>query len=234
MAQRWSNVGTVVPTMGQRYPNLFHCRAVVLAFYLPGISSINLTRDHVVGIYNGTYREWNHPSLQEINHVDLPAAPIKVIARADKSGTTELFTSALSAFNANWESTFGTFSAGLDDDQPVVWDPGVVSYYGQTNAGVSGLILSIKYAIGYLAVADALDFDMTYALLVNKEGYVVDAGTADVQAAMDYYASSFSERMTASLSDAGGDQAYPIAGYTYFIIHLHIMQSCEWVLLRAQ
>ena len=31
-------------------------RGAVLAYNLPGCDTINLTQDHVVGIYNGTYR----------------------------------------------------------------------------------------------------------------------------------------------------------------------------------
>ena len=86
----------------------------------------------------------------------------QVIARADKSGTTELFTSALSAFSPAWAMTYGAFSQGLNSEtgEPERWNPDVVSYYGKTNQGVSGLILSIKYALGYLAVADAKEFNI--------------------------------------------------------------------------
>ena len=39
-------------------------------------------------------------------------------------------------------------------------------------------------------------------MLVNKAGNVVDASAKTVQAAMDYYADGFNERMTSTLADA--------------------------------
>ena len=43
---------------------MYHFSAVVLGYNLPGVVQLNLTRDHVVGIYNGTYTRWNDPELQ--------------------------------------------------------------------------------------------------------------------------------------------------------------------------
>ena len=43
----------------------FNCfRAVVLGYRLPGIKTLNLTREHVVGIYNGSTTWWNESSIQ--------------------------------------------------------------------------------------------------------------------------------------------------------------------------
>ncbi len=72
---------------------------------------------------------------------------------------------------------YGTFSQGLDDnDLPYHWNQDVIGYYGYTNRGVSGLILSIKYSIGYLSAADADEMGITYAYLENKNGSIVPAG----------------------------------------------------------
>ena len=54
--------------------------------------------------------------FQSVNSVPLPDIAIVVIARADKSGTTELFTTALSAFNEDWRQSFGAFSTGTWPD----------------------------------------------------------------------------------------------------------------------
>ena len=51
--------------------NLAHlvvcCRAVTLPYNIPGISRLVLTRDAVVGIYNGTINRWNDPELRSTN-----------------------------------------------------------------------------------------------------------------------------------------------------------------------
>ena len=53
-----------------------------MAFNIPAISQLNLSRDHIVGIYNGTYRMWNDQGIQEINpSIELPERIIQVLAR---------------------------------------------------------------------------------------------------------------------------------------------------------
>ena len=204
-------------------------RAVVLAFNLPGIQSINLTRQHLVGIYNGTYRQWNDPDIQTWNpDVSLPPQNILVVARSESSGTTEIFTLALSAFDPEWAKHYGHFNDGLDqDDNPIHWNNSVISWYGRTNRGVSGLVLSLRYSIAYLSIADAIESNLNYANLVNKEGYVVQATQRSAQSAMDALATESEEALVVDLVDAPGMTSYPIVGYTNIIVHLTQMRNCD-------
>ena len=58
-----------------------------MAFNLPGVTNLTLSRRHIVGLYNGTITHWNDSGLQALNeHVTLPDAPVYVVARSDKSG----------------------------------------------------------------------------------------------------------------------------------------------------
>ncbi|KAL8559410.1 hypothetical protein ACOMHN_045207 [Nucella lapillus] len=60
-----------------------------------------------------TARFWNETSLQDSNpSCKLPGEKILVIARQDKSGTTEMFTSTLSSFSQQWNQTYSVFSQG--------------------------------------------------------------------------------------------------------------------------
>ena len=43
------------------------------------------------GIYNGTIRKWNDASIKELNE-NMPDEEIKVVVRADRSGTTFIVT----------------------------------------------------------------------------------------------------------------------------------------------
>lgn len=81
-----------------------------------------------------------------------------------------------------WSSRFGHFSLGLNEetDLPHVWDPDVITMFGHTNRGVSGLILSLKYSIGYLSVADANDMSIDYASLLNSYGAFVKANVRKI------------------------------------------------------
>lgn len=69
----------------------------------------------------------------------------QIVARADYSGTTEIFTTALSAFSDDWRDTMGVFADGLNDDEkPIRWNDSVVTLWGRTNRGVSGIVLSYR------------------------------------------------------------------------------------------
>ena len=55
-------------------------RAVVLAYNLPTISDLVLSRDDIVAMYNGTLQFWNDSRLGELNpNVTFPNNSIKVI-----------------------------------------------------------------------------------------------------------------------------------------------------------
>lgn len=200
-----------------------------MAFNLPGIQHLNLSRHHIVGIYNGTITSWNDSSISEINpEISLPDAPIMTVARAEKSGTTEIFTSALSSIDENWNRTYGTFSAGIDEnDQPYYWNPDAISYYGKTNRGISGLLLSLRYTIAYLSVADAVEAHLTYARIINREGELVGPDSDSIQSAMDVMKDSFTHRFTVNLVDVPGKNSYPFAGYSYFVLYQSHPNGCK-------
>ena len=73
-------------------------------------TKLALSVQGLVGIYNGTIKFWDHPSILTSNPgVSLPHKRIRVVARGDNAGDTEIFTSALSLIDPKWEATFGHF-----------------------------------------------------------------------------------------------------------------------------
>lgn len=204
-----------------------------MAYNLPELKSLDkklqLTQGQIVGIYNGTIQWWDDPSIFESNgDITLPHQRIKVFARSDSSGTTEIFTSALTAFSTEWAETYGTFSSGVDTTTDIhpIWNESAIFKYGYKNPGMTGLILSFKYSIGYVSVADAVNAKMEYALLENAQGKFISPSTIAVQNAMDDFASSPSDDLTMSLSNPSGEESYPISGYTYFIVRMKTMTNC--------
>jgi len=61
---------------------------------------------------------------------------------------------------------------------------------------------------------------------VNQAGKTVDAKGASVQAAMAEFATAFTDKLTAIIVDGKTDGVWPIAGYTYIILHTTSMQDC--------
>ncbi|XP_067652446.1 atrial natriuretic peptide receptor 1-like [Haliotis asinina] len=211
----------------QMFPSM--AGAIVMGFYLPGISELNLRMENVVDIYSGAIRWWNDSRIAQVNpNLDLPSKEIIVVARRDKSGTTEIFTKALASVSQQWADSYGVFSKGVDDnDVSYTWNASVVTQFGQTNRGVSGIILSYKFSIGYLVLSDAVTSKVSFARLQNQAGNMVEASTMSVQSAMNDFASAFDERMTLSLAVPKGMDSYPISGYTYIIVKKTSMASCE-------
>lgn len=148
------------------------CSGVVLIFNIEWISQLVLTRELVVGIYNGTVNKWNDPAIVSLNPtVIMPATDIIVTGRSDSSGTTRLFTAALSSFSSAWNSTYGTFDDGLTQDhKPIRWNGSVVTLWGRSSSGMIGVVYSYQYSIGYVSVATAVVGNFTHVLLVNKAG----------------------------------------------------------------
>ncbi|CAI9721055.1 guanylyl cyclase GC-E-like [Octopus vulgaris] len=210
--------------------------AISIAYNIPEVKSygfpLNLSREQLVGIYNGTFTHWNDSTFLQTNPgVIMPDAEILVLARQSKSGTTNMFTTALSAFDANWKQQYGAFSAGTVDggNTPVKWNPRAVNYYGKKNSGMAGIIASFEYSIGYVVVNEAKKFDLPLARIENSAGHFISPDDeASIQKALDtYFQSSMGRSFTETLVDIPAEGIYPILGFTYMVIRLKYTERCE-------
>ena len=94
----------------QMYPTV--ATAIVPVYNLPGIEKLVLSREALVGIFNGTITNWRDSIITTTNvGVTLPDETIIPMARGDGSGTTSVFSSALAAFSSGWNSVYG-----IDDE----------------------------------------------------------------------------------------------------------------------
>ena len=189
---------------------------------------LNLTIDQIVGIYNGTIREWNDSSIVEINpNVRLPEATIRVIARADDAGSTEIFTSTLCRYSSAWNESYGRFSEGLDqNEEPYHWSADVMSLYGRTNRGMSGIVLSYRNSIGYVSSADVVVTQLQYARILQN-GEPLDIEIDDYYKAMDRSLYEFDDRFNVDLAYYVEEGEYPFIGYSYFIVDKYEEDNCD-------
>ncbi|MBN2086014.1 MAG: phosphate ABC transporter substrate-binding protein PstS [Anaerolineales bacterium] len=181
-----------------------------------------LDRQTLVDIYNAKVVTWNdakilatNPDLAEY----LPGEAITAVHRSDGSGTTEIFTKSLTAFSPEW--TAGGASA-------VEWpvDKAGNGMGGKGNQGVAAAVINTPNSIGYVELSYAVSNGMSYASMVNKAGKIVVASAESMSSAMSDFAGSFSEKLTADIVDAPGALSWPIAGYTYIILHTENMSDC--------
>jgi phosphate transport system substrate-binding protein len=185
------------------------------------LPALVLGRQTLVDIYNGKITTWNDPAIVALNPglADyLPAAKITTIHRSDSSGTTEIFTKALTSFSTDW--TAGGASS-------VEW-PIKDSLGGKGNPGVAALVVSTPNSIGYVELAYALSNSLPYASMVNKAGNTVVANGASVESDMADFATAFDNnpKLTATIVDGPGANSWPMTTYTYIILHTTSMTDC--------
>ncbi len=195
---------------------------VVVAYHIidaeghPLGKGLKLPADVLADIFLGHITVWNDPRIQSVNpDVALPDAPIAVAHRSDGSGTTFLFTHFLAAVSPEWKERVGAGKA-------VNWPVGIG---GKGNEGVAGILRQQPNSIGYTELAYAVQNNIPYAFVQNREGYFVEPSVDTITAASDAYASQMPEDMGQLLVNAPGKDSYPIAGYTFLLLYQD-MPSC--------
>ncbi len=204
----------------QMYPTL--AGAVVMIYNLPGVNSLILNGDVLAGIYNAKITKWSDPAIAALNSgVSLPDQPITAVHRSDGSGTTEIFTNALSAFSPDWKNNVG---AGTSVEWPV--DKAGNGIGGKGSQGVSAAVQNTPYSIGYVELSYAIANKIFFTDMINKAGNKVTANAQTLQSAMNDFANSFTPQLTNIIVNGPGANSWPIAGYTYLILHTTSMTDC--------
>jgi phosphate transport system substrate-binding protein len=183
--------------------------SIVLAYNLPGIENLKLSREAYVGIFLGKITKWNEPAIAKTNDgVNLPNLGITVCERSDGSGTNFVFTKHLSTISPEFKDQVG-------EGTSVTWPTGVA---GKGNDGVTALIKQNKGAIGYVEYGYAKNNKLSFAALQNKAGEFVTATTASGAATLA--TTQFpANLLRAWPSDPDGKDSYPISTFTWLLIY---------------
>ncbi|MBL7685486.1 MAG: substrate-binding domain-containing protein, partial [Deltaproteobacteria bacterium] len=87
------------------------------------------------------------------------------------------------------------------------------------NEGGAGQVKQTPGAIGYIEYAYAVQNKLPYAALKNKAGKFVEPSPAGTSAAIAGMSNELKKDVGASITDAPGENAYPISGLTYLILY---------------
>lgn len=195
--------------------------SIVLAYNLKGIDNLKLSRKAYVGIFLGKVKRWNDPAILSANPgVTLPDLPINVVARADSSGTSYVFSRHLSAVSAEFNKSVGA------NTMPN-WPVGTKS---KGNEGVTASLMTTPGSIGYIEYGYAKSQNVPFASLENKAGKYVAANTASGQAALASV--TLPEDLIAWASDPDAPEAYPIVTYTWLICYKKYSDKSKQQALR--
>jgi len=187
--------------------------AVVLIYNIPelkGKEPLRFTPEIISKIYLGKIKKWNDKLIQTENpNVTLPDKNIVVARRSDGSGTTFIFTDYLCEISAEWKNRVGKGTS-------VNWPVGLG---GKGNEGVAGIVKNTPYSIGYVEISYAIQNNLDYAIVKNKDGYYVKPTIESITAAIEDKAKNMPDDYRVSIVNAGGKNSYPISGFTWILVY---------------
>jgi phosphate ABC transporter phosphate-binding protein len=187
--------------------------AVVATYNLPDVDQqLRFTGPVLADIYLGKITRWNAEPVRILNPgVPLPDMPITVVHRADGSGTTFIWTDYLSKASAEWKQKIGASTTIVN------WPAGLA---GPHNNGVASLVSRNIGAIGYVELTYALENNLRFAQIKNHDGRYVQPSLDGVIAAATASLQTIPDDLRYTLTDAPGDNSYPLAGTAWAILYV--------------
>lgn len=184
--------------------------SVVPIFNLPGISDLQFTGPVLADIAMGRITRWNDPALVKLNPgVQLPDTALTFVHRSDGSGTTFVWVDYLAKVSPEFKETVGV-------DTSVNWPTGVGA---KGNEGVAGLVRQTPGALGYAEPAYANQTGIPFGSVQNAAGRFVKSAPESVTAAAAAAAENMPEDFRVSITNAPGDNAYPISSFTWLLLY---------------
>ncbi len=184
--------------------------AVVATYNLPGSPKLKFTPDVLADVFLGKITKWNDTRITAANPgVSLPDQSILVVHRSDGSGTTYIWVDYLSKVSPEWQKKVGKGTS-------VNWPVGLG---GKGNEGVAGQIKNTPGALGYVELAYAVKNKLPVASVRNAAGKFVEPSAQTTTAAAAGAAKSMPADFRVSLTNAPGDDAYPIASFTWLLVY---------------
>jgi phosphate transport system substrate-binding protein len=223
-------VGAAAAEHLQRVPAV--AGAVVPIYNLNGVTrDLRFTPQALAGIFLGQVRDWDDEALKRWNRgIDLPHTPITVIHRSDGSGTTWVWSDFLTKTSPGWSSV----GRGTTLQWPV--GTGAVG-----NDGVAEAVQRTPNSIGYVELTYAIQHQLSYGSVRNRSGEFVRADLESVSVAAK--GAVLSPGRDASITDAAGRGAYPVAAFTWLVVpsdqanaskRAALLELSRWALLYGQ
>jgi phosphate transport system substrate-binding protein len=187
--------------------------AVVLTYNVEGIKEpLKLSPDVIADIFLGKIKKWDDPRIKADNPTAaLPSNDITPVYRSDGSGTSDVFTDFLSKTSPDWKQKVGRTK------NPQL--PQGVGIGAKGNDGVMGQVKQTPNTIGYVELTFALANNLPAALVKNSAGTFVQPSPDTVTTAAAGVLANAPPDLRMELTNAAGENAYPISGMTYALIY---------------
>jgi phosphate transport system substrate-binding protein len=175
-----------------------------------GPNQLHLTGDLLGRIFAGQVTQWDAPEIKALNPgLKLPGHAIRVVARADGSGTTYHFSDYLSRTSAAWKAKYGVASH-FD------WPAGTLAVKG--SGEVARTVQGTEDAIGYIDFNYVLDDGLAGVAVKNADGQWMTASVEGFHQAVTHSTWYTSGDFSTELNDLGGSGTWPITMGTYVAV----------------
>lgn len=201
---------------------------IVPIYNLEGVTQpLQFTAEILAAIYLGKIVRWNDPALRAVNRgVALPGQEIRMVHRADPSGTTFIWSEYLSGVSEEWARSVG-------QGEQVKWPkPGMAA---KGSSGVVEAVAATSNALGCVEFIYALDHRLGVGVVKNRAGKFVRADLTSLAAAAATASAEDLEALGDShlkISNAAGNEAYPIAAFTYLLVPKKLADNAKDATLR--
>jgi len=186
---------------------------IVPIYNLPEVrQQLHLSGDVLAGIFLGQIKTWNAPQIAKLNpEVSLPDIPIQVVHRPAGKGSNYVFTDFLSKISPKFRAQIGVTASPK-------WPVGESA---ERSSDMAEKVRAQQGAIGYVEYEYAVKDSVQQAAVQNVAGKFVGASPHGLVAACEDVEAPRWHNFSASLTNAHGTEAYPIASFT-------------WIYLRAK
>ena len=183
---------------------------VAVVTNLRGVPSgtLRLSAPLLARIYLGEVTRWSDPAIAALNPgLSLPEAPIAVVHRSDRSGTSWHFTTYLAGGSPEWRARIGVETLPR-------WPVGTGL---RGNSAVADRVQAAENAIGYVEASQATRRNLSVALIENRAGRYVAPGPQAIRAALASTRWDPARHFAQAASEAQDEEAYPITA-TVFVV----------------
>jgi phosphate transport system substrate-binding protein len=183
---------------------------IVPMYNIPGVhSELRFSGELLGEIFLGEVKRWNDPQIAKLNpEASLPDLVIKVVYRPAGKGTNYVFTDFLSKTSPKFRSRIGVTASPN-------WPTGVSA---ERSSDMAEKVKAEDGAIGYGEMQYAVKDNVAYGRVLNASGKYVKASVETIVAACKGVEAPAWDKLAASLTNAPGENAYPITSFTYLYV----------------
>jgi phosphate transport system substrate-binding protein len=192
---------------------------IVPIYNLPNIhQELRLSGEVLAEIFLGDIKNWNAAQIAKLNpDLELPSLAIRVINRPAGKGSNFVFTDFLSKVSPRFRAEVGTSPSPK-------WPVGVPA---ERSSDMADKVKTSLGSIGYVEFQYAVKDNLSQIAVLNPAGKFVKASAASIAASCKAAEEPRWNSFSASLTNAGGADSFPITSFTWIYLRTKSTDSAR-------